>query len=68
MRRGRRKTQSRRKCTVGGHSKVIYPNKGDAVSTATRVLGKKGNTSATALRVYHCPRCKGYHLTKQLDG
>lgn len=46
--------------------KRIYPSRDQAENAGGRALAKKGNNSASALRIYSCPKCKGYHLTKQL--
>jgi len=66
----KRKRKHRRNaptCGESGQRKRIYASKGEALATAARVLANPRNRSASALRAYHCPRCKGYHLTKQVD-
>ncbi len=63
----KRRSQRRKgaTCAESGTSKRIYFSKDAAERAGGRALAKKGNTSASSLRAYHCPRCKGYHLTKQ---
>lgn len=45
--------------------KKIYRDKVRAEFVASSVLTHKGNLT-TALRIYHCSRCKGWHLTKEV--
>lgn len=41
-----------------------YQNETEALVAASRALRKPKNTRT--LRVYECPRCKGWHLTHKL--
>ena len=44
------------------HSKRKYKTEGDAAVSASRAMH---NGRASYLRVYRCPHCGNYHLTKQ---
>lgn len=58
----RRIGRGRNKC----RGKVRYASKESAGFTANRRLTSTNN-APTHLRCYHCDRCKGYHLTSQIE-
>lgn len=46
------------------HRKRKYDSRGEAKSSANEQLNRCG----IVLRVYQCPTCRGWHLTKRLEG
>ena len=44
--------------------KTRYATKTEAIAVATRALQRPDRTT-TYLRYYHCPHCKGFHLTSK---
>jgi hypothetical protein len=46
------------------HGKRIYATRADAAAAGANRVGK----GAQKLRVYRCPECKGFHLTKRAGG
>lgn len=60
----RRNRNGRNKPTCGGKRRFDSPDA--AVKTIERRLAS-GNNPPAGLRSYHCPRCKGWHLTSMLE-
>ena len=65
MSKSRRTTRKgKNRPTCGG--KRRYESTDAAIRSAIKRLDSKTNPP-DALRYYHCPRCKGWHLTSQMD-
>lgn len=61
---GKKPRNGRRRAKCGG--KIRHEHKTAAEKSANDRLTSSNNPPAT-LRVYHCARCKGYHLTSSAD-
>jgi hypothetical protein len=48
-------------CTASSQPKRRYPTQREAISAAMRASYRSG----LGLRVYRCPTCHGYHLTRK---
>lgn len=60
MPRGRK----RRATTCGDNRKVRYRDRKDAKQALAAVrIGAQMKGTTPPIRVYHCPRCNGWHMT-----
>jgi hypothetical protein len=61
---GKKPRNGRKRAKCGG--KIRHANKAAANRSAEDRLSSPNNPPL-ALRAYHCPRCKGFHLTSSVD-